>query len=177
VRCRTDADPWPTVPPLNTVPGAFTNGDNQIRLAVTVTSDVARGSGLQLRHTVGAALGVSPGQHRVFTGPHGPVVLTWRLSASNGPTIGSLRTAALAAGADLGDTLVLVFGLNDASLDFVHIGADVAGLPRLARLLGRAVRDPAAALAASLACPRAEVATVLRKRGDHQIAALLDGDG
>jgi hypothetical protein len=176
MRRRTDADPSPTVPPLNTVPGAFTNGDNQIRLAVAVTSDVARGSGLVIRHAVGAALGVSPGQHRVFTSPHGPVVVTWRLSATNGPTIGSLRTAALAAGADLGDTLVLVFGLNDASLDFLRIGADVAGLPRLARLLGRTVRSPAAALATSLACPRAEVATVLRKRGDHQLAALLDSD-
>jgi hypothetical protein len=49
-------------------------------------------------------------------------------------------------------------------------------IPRLARLLGRTVRDPVAALATSLACPHAEVATVLRKRGDHQIAALLDGD-
>jgi hypothetical protein len=59
----------------------------------------------------------------------------------------------------------------------VHIGADVAGVRRLARLLGRStVRDPAAALATIRACPRAEVATVLRKRGDHQIAALLDGD-
>jgi hypothetical protein len=36
------------------------------------------------------------------------------------------------------------------------------------------VRNPVAALAASLDCHREEVATVLRARGDHDLASSLD---
>jgi hypothetical protein len=36
------------------------------------------------------------------------------------------------------------------------------------------VRTPAAALAASLNCPRADVAAVLRNRGDTDLAELID---
>ena len=38
-RRRTEADGWPTVPPLNTARGAFHNGPNEIRIAVPVTFD------------------------------------------------------------------------------------------------------------------------------------------
>ena len=61
VRCRTDTDEWPPIPPLNTVRGAFRNGPTEIRLAVTVTPDVLRGSGVPTRPAVADALGVSPG--------------------------------------------------------------------------------------------------------------------
>ena len=52
--------------------------------------------------------------------------------------------------------------------------ADVSGVARLWRLLGRPVRNPAAAVAASLGCRRAEVAAVLRERGDGNLADLLE---
>jgi len=52
--------------------------------------------------------------------------------------------------------------------------ADVSGVARLRRLLGRPVRNPAAAVAASLGCRRAEVAAVLRERGDGNLADLLE---
>ena len=53
------------------------------------------------------------------------------------------------------------------------IPAHVVGLPRLKTLLGRRVRNPAAALAASLECKPNEVAAVLRARGDDHIADQL----
>jgi hypothetical protein len=68
---------------------------------------------------------------------------------------------------------VLACGLKDASLDATRIGAEAADVDRLRRLIGRAVRIPAAALAASLGCRRADVATVLRDRGDHDLAELI----
>jgi hypothetical protein len=174
VRRRADTDGWPPVPALNAARGAFRNGDNEVRLAVPVTTDVLRGSGLQLRPAVAAALGLSPGQQRLFNSPYGQVVVTWRLSSTNGPNIGSLRVLATARGATRRDTLVVVFRLDKSSLDAQRVGAELAGIERLRRLLGRPVRTPAAALAASLDCRRDEVATVLRRRGDHDIADLVE---
>jgi hypothetical protein len=174
VRRRTDRDALPPIPPLNTVPGAFRNAHNEIRLAVSVTSDVQRGSGIHIRAAVAAAIGLRPGQRQVFTGPRGELPVAWRLSSPNGPDIGSLRAAALAAGAHLGDTLVLIFQPDQKALAIVRIDSKVTGLPRLRQLLGRGVRTPSAALAASLKCPRADVATVLRARGDHDLANLVE---
>jgi hypothetical protein len=173
VRRRTDTDEWPPVPPLNTARGAFRNGPNEIRLAVTITHDLLRGSGLPMRLAVATALGVGPGQRRAFASQHGEVTVAWRLSSTSGPSIGSLRAAALATAAGLGDTLVLVFGLEHASLHVARIDAEVAGMQRLQQLVGRTVRNPAAVLAASLLGRRAEVAAVLPKRGDHELAELI----
>jgi hypothetical protein len=55
----------------------------------------------------------------------------------------------------------------------VRIGAEVSGIARLRRLLGRSVRSPGAALAKSLGCKRADVAAVLRERGDDDLADLV----
>jgi hypothetical protein len=174
VRRRADTDKWPPVPALNTAPGAFRNGNNEIRLAIPVTIDMLRGSGLQLRPATAAALGVSPGQRRIFSSPQGQVVVSWRLSSTNGPSLGTLRSSATANGATLGDTLVVAFRLEKSTLDVERIGAEVTGIEGLRLLLGRTVRKPAAALAASLGCGRAEVAAVLRRRGDDDLANLIE---
>ncbi|MDT5346885.1 MAG: hypothetical protein QOH91_172 [Mycobacterium sp.] len=173
VRRRTRTDEWPAVAPLNTARGAFRNGDNEIRLALPVTPHVLRGSGLAIHPAVATVLGVSPGQRRYFSTPQGKVSVVWRLSSTNGPSVGSLRSQAIAAAANLTDTLVLAFGLKDASPDATRIDAEAADVDRLRRLIGRTVRNPAAALAASLDCRRADVATVLRDRGDHDLAELI----
>jgi hypothetical protein len=172
VRRRTDE--WPPVPPLSTARGAFRNGDNKIRLAIPVTTDILRGSSLQLRPAVAAALGVSPGQQRLFSSPDGQVAISWRLSSTNGPSIGSLRSSATAHGATHADTLVLAFQLDQSTLEAERIGTEVTGIQRLRGLLGRTVRTPAAALAASLDCRKAEVAAVLRRRGDDDLAELIE---
>ena len=144
VRRRTDSDKWPPVAPLNTARGAFCNGDNEVRLAVAVSIDVLRGSGLQIRPAVAAALGVNPGERRVFTSPYRDVAVAWRLSSTNGPSLGSLRAAAQALAADLKDTLVLSFGLDEGSLHVARIDAQVTGLPRLSCCSGApyATRPP-----------------------------------
>jgi hypothetical protein len=175
VRWRRATDAWPPVAPLRTVRGAFRHGHNEIRLAITPTSEALRGSGRPIHPAVATALGVTPGQRRSFTGPHGPLEVAWRLSATQGSTIGSVRVLAENVGAGPTDTLVLAFHLDDNSVHVTRIGADVAGVARLRPLLGRVVRSPGAALAASLECRRADVAAaVLRKRGDDDLADLID---
>jgi hypothetical protein len=177
VRRRRDTDEWPAVAPLRTVRGAFRNGHNEIRLATTATSEALRGSGRPLHPAVATALGVGPGQRRSFSSPHGPLEVAWRLSSTQGSTIGSVRVLAEHVGAGPTDTLVLAFNLDEDSLHVTRIGAEVAGMDRLRRLLGRIVRSPGAALAASLGCRRTDVAAVLRKRGDDDLADLVDSVG
>jgi hypothetical protein len=172
VRRRTNTDEWPPIPPLYTARGAFRNGDNEIRLVLPVNADVLRGSGQPIHPAVSNALGVGPDQRRTFTNPHGAVAVIWRLSSTNGPSIGSLRALAKALGAETG-SLVLAFSLDDASLDVDWIGPEIGGLERLRRLLGRTVRDPGAALTTSLGCGRDDVAAVLRERGDNDLADLV----
>ena len=173
VRRRTDTDPWPQIPPLKTARSAFRNGDNEIRVALPVTIDLLRGSSQQMRPAVAAALGVNPGQQRHFSSPHGQLTVTWRLSSTNGPSIASLRAPAMATGAKLKDTLVLAFRLDESTLNVKRISAQTSGMQRLRLLLGRNVRVPAAALAASLGCRQADVAAALRDRGDSDLADLI----
>ncbi|WP_232076852.1 winged helix-turn-helix domain-containing protein [Mycobacterium gallinarum] len=176
VRRRAKADGWPAVPPLNTARGAFRNGANEIRVAVLVTAEVLRGSGQTVHTAVADAVGVSPGQQRIFASPHGPVTMSWKLASTTGVSIGSLRAHAAAVDASAGDTLVLVFRLAGASLDVLRVGAEDQGTARLQKLLGHAVRKPAAALATALNCRQEDVGAVLRRRGDDQLAAVFDDD-
>lgn len=176
VRRRTAADKWPPVAPLKTVRGAFRNGRNEIRLAVPVTTEVLRGSGQAIHSAVAAAVGVAPGARRVFASPHGEVTVVWKLSSTSGANVGSLRAQAVAVEATTRDTLVLAFRLDDASLEVTLLGPDEGGMRRLRHLLGHMVRNPAAALAASLQCRPSEVTAVLRTRGDHELAACLPHD-
>jgi hypothetical protein len=173
-RRRTKADGWPPVAPLNTVRGAFRNGPYEIRVAQLVTSEVLRGSGQTVHPAVANAVGISPAQRRTFSSPLGAVTLSWKVASTTGVGIGSLRAHAAAAGAAAGDTLVLVFRLDDASLEVVRVSAADEGEVRLRKLLGHAVRKPRAALAAALDCRHEDVGAVLKARGDGELASELD---
>ena len=174
VRRRKRSDGWPSPPPLNTARGVFRNGVNEIRMTMPVTVDLLRGSGQSIRPTVAAAAGVAPGGKRTFTGPDGQLTLDWRLTAASAAHTGSLRSLAHAVDAVTGDALVIAMRVNDGSLDVTRLRPDETGMERLRKLLGRRPRKPAAALAASLACPREDVGAVLRARGDHDVADLVD---
>ena len=86
----------------------------------------------------------------MFVSPHGEVIVFWKLSSTTGANVGSLRAQAVAVGATTADTLVLAFRLDDASLEATRLGPDEAVMRRPQQLLGHTVRNPAAALAASL---------------------------
>lgn len=161
VRRRIKADAWPALPPLNTIRGVFRNGPHEIRVAHLVTTEVLRGSGQALHEAVADAVGVRPGGQRTFTSAPGPVTVYWKLTSTSGAAIGSLRAHAEAAGAAAGDTLVLVFNLDDATLEAIRIGADDTADAQVHKLVGHAVRKPSAALAAALN----EVSARGRRRG------------
>lgn len=175
VRRRTKHDGFPAVAPLNTARGAFSNGGNEIRLARRCSPDVLRGSGLALPPAAAGALGLEPGQRRSFTGPHGGATLTWKLSSPSGADLSSLRAHAMAVGAVAGDTLVLIFGPSD-TFKVIRIDPQLSRTAQLAQLLGRSAPTPDIGLAASLDCEPHEVAAVLRRRGDDDLASQLSAD-
>ncbi|MGD9620719.1 MAG: hypothetical protein AB7G47_10655 [Mycolicibacterium sp.] len=174
IRRRTPDDEWPTVVPLNTVRGAFRNGDNDIRLLVRVTSELLRGSGQVIHPAVATAAGVDPGQRQTFTNPHGNVTVFWKLASTSRASIGSLRAHAVAVGATTADTLILAFKLHDLSLEVSLVDQAATAAQWVAQLLGHPVSDPVATLAAGLECQPSEVTAVLRARKDHQLADMLD---
>lgn len=173
LRRRTPRDGWPAAPALNTARGVFSNGDNEIRVCYLVDRELLRGSGQQLAPAVAAALGLAPGEQLVLSSPHRDLKAWW-LSATRGPTIGSLRALAAAARARAGDHLVLVFDrrLRRVSVQRIAAGDDLGR--RVTVLLGKPVRHPLPALARSLSCPAGEVLALLRARGDVALADLLD---
>lgn len=174
VRRRTPADGWPAVPPAHAIRGTFHNGRNEIRVALRVTSDLLRGSGQVVNPAVATALGIHPGQRRTFIGKRADVTLFWRLSATSGANFGSLRPLATALSAELNDTLVLALNVRHATVTAARIGADETAAERLRTLLGKPVRDPAVDLARGLRCRPDEVGAQLRRRGDDELADLID---
>ncbi|MEY8018984.1 hypothetical protein [Mycobacterium servetii] len=173
VRRRRRTDPWPVLAPVNTVRGAFLSADTHLRLAVPVTSDVMRGSSQHFKTAVAAALGILPGHIRVMTGPHGAITLNWPLTSTTGVRTSSLRPHVQATGARLGDTLVLIFSLDDNSVDVELIRSTLPEHQRLQKLVGP-IRLTVNTLAASLECKPAEVTTVLRARGDEDLADIVE---
>ena len=173
VRRRTEADSWREIAPLSKARGAFRNGPNQIRLALPVTKDVLRGSGQPVHPAVAGALGVKPGQQRRFTGLT-DIVISWRLSSARGPSVGTLRPLATAVDAVEGDELVLVLNTKGATVDVARIAANDNLHQRLQMLIARPSPNPLSAIATSLNCRPEEVTTLLRQRGDTDLADQLE---
>jgi hypothetical protein len=172
VRRRTTADSWREVAPLSKARGAFRNGPNQIRLAVPVTKDVLRGSGQPIHPAVAVALGLKPGQQRRFTGLV-DIVIRWQLSSPRGPKVGTLRPLTTAVEAVEGDELVLVLNSKGGTFDVGRIAANDNLHQRLQMLIARPSPNPLSAIATSLNCRPNEVITLLRQRGDTDLADQL----
>jgi hypothetical protein len=173
VRRRTTADSWRELAPLSKARGAFRNGPNQIRLAIPVTKDILRGSGQPIHPAIAGALGIKPGQQRRFTGPI-DIVIRWQLSSARGPSVGTLRPLTTAVEAVEGDELVLVLNSKGATFDVGRIAADDNLHQRLQMVIARPSPNPLSAIATSLSCQPDEVVTLLRRRGDTDLADLLD---
>lgn len=173
VRRRTAADTWPKPAPPSSARSTFHNG-RQLRIALDVDADMLRGSGVPLPQAVAFAVGVAPGDRKVFTNATEDVLVLWRLSSNRGPTFGSLRRIARSLGAVEGDTLVLGFDRADSRIGASRIAAAAEPAQRIAGLLGRRVRDRRAAMARALRCAPEEVADILTRRGDADLVELLD---
>lgn len=171
VRLRTEADKLPSVAPPTAVRGVYRCGSHEIRWSFPVSRDVLRGSSIAVPAPVASAIGMEPAATRVFANPIGDLSVTWPLDSVRGPLTGSIRRLANQHDAALGDTLVLVFNSQNATVQADLVRAATTGTSRLQQILGRPTRG-GAALARSLDCRPSEVEQVLRRRGDHDIADI-----
>lgn len=157
-------------------PGVFALGEGRVGLLFRVDQDVMRGSGRQLGKAAGAILGLALNDRLVFADPNGlPLRVAFPDNSLPGPSMGSMRVHAEAAGATSGDCLNLVLDRARMSVEVTatRLEDHEPGWPLVARLTGV---DPDAGLdglAAALQCDPTEVESVLHDRGDNAVADAL----
>ena len=175
VRRRTSDDGFTVKEQIRDARGVFRTSDDELRLLVPVTVNGLRGSGQAISPAVAAGLGVMPDQERAFSlRDGGTLTVHWRLQANNGPDIGSIKAILESLDAKVGDSLVLVFDAAGGNLEVRHLSAELRGAPMLKRILD-CFNDASLAesTASALGCPAAEVHSILRQRGDGDLADAL----
>jgi DNA-binding phage protein len=110
------------------------------RLRIQVDADLLRGSGRAIPAAFAGYIGVGPGSKIAIPGPGSAITVSWPLSSIVGPSIGSLRSLALALDASDGDLLFLRY-IADAGRFAAKVvrASDIEaadGLSRLALLHG-----------------------------------------
>lgn len=178
VRLRRDDEAFETSGGLSRARGCFRLGTDRVSYLLTVDKDVMRGSGRQCPEQLAAALEVRPGMRRLFPWGQGAVALTWPKTSGLGPSLGSVRGLADAAGASEGDFLRLEFDLAEnrvAARLITSAMLDAASDEEALRILSGldAGLDPLASVAKSIDAPSGDVLRDLRHRGDDRIANLL----
>ena len=156
--------------------GIFALEEGRVGLLLRVDRDVLRGSGRPLGKTAGAILKVLPNDRLVFHSPEDlPLVVVFPDFSVSGPTLGSIRVLAEAAGAGLGDYLNLVFDRTSLTVEVAATTVEDhdPGWPLVSRLTGIDPESGLDGLAAALQCGPAEAAPALRKRGDGAVADAL----
>lgn len=171
LRRRRDDDPLPAQPHWNTARGTFQHA-NTIRLALPVTSELLRGSAVQIPAAAAAGAGVQPGERRNFGTAVGDVAVIWPLWSTNGPRLGTIRALAKSHGAQIGDTVVLIFDTAKHTLTARRIPAGTAGEPLLELLLGTK-RITLRSIATRLDCAPEDVLRLLNHRGDTALADVV----
>lgn len=180
VALRTDGDPFIPRDKPQQVRGLYRDGARTVLWHVEVDQDVLRGSGRPLPQEVGTFLGLVPGDERVeLANRVDPVSVSWPPSSIVGPSIGSLRTHAEAAGASLGDILRLSITTDPPAFDLMRVPApppDESPVARLRRLtgLGPDFEPRLEEVAAAVGAHSADVVEVLRKRGDEAVAEAVE---
>jgi len=171
LRRRRDDDPLPAQPHWNTARGTFQHA-NTIRLALPVTSELLRGSAVQIPAATAAGAGVQPGERRNFGTAAGDVAIIWPLWSTNGPRLGTIRALAKSHGAQIGDTVVLIFDTAKETLTARRIPAGTTGEPLLELLLGTK-RITLRSIATRLDCSPQDVHDILIRRGDTAVADVV----
>jgi Sigma-70, region 4 len=109
-------------------------------LRIQVDADLLRGSGRPIPTAFAGYIGVGPGSKIAISGPESAIPVNWSLSSVTGPSIGSLRSLALALDASAGDLLFLLYIVDAERFDAKVVRASdieaTDGLPRLALLHG-----------------------------------------
>jgi hypothetical protein len=185
IRFRRSDEPYEIRQPLTDEARCYMVSEDVYLVRVDVNEDVLRGSGRRIPESLGAWLGVLPGDRRLYAWDDAThLQVSWPDSALQGPTLGSLRGRAARLGAASGDHLLLTFNRATAkvSANVVRSSALANAHPRerLALLTGLGVAD--ALLEERLAKAvgangKAELRARLRRRNEELLIEMLQQDG
>lgn len=156
--------------------GIFALKEERVGLLLRVDQEVLRGSGRPFSKAASQILKLLPKDRLIFHGPKDlSLVVGFPDLSISGPALGSIRALADAAGARLGDCLLLVLDRTSLSVEAVATAAEDhdPGWTLVSRLTGIDPESGLEGLAAALQCDPAEVEPVLRKRGDDAVADAL----
>jgi len=179
VRLRTPEDSFEPRKTLPRTRGLYHASSTTWTYLLPVDLDVLRGSGRNCPEVLARAAALQPDSEAVFTGPSGPLRLTWTLRSAFGPSLGSTRALATGVGAEVGDELRIDFDLSDNTYSAVRVKpetvANTSARTALELITGLELRDGelAAGLAAAIEVTVGEVVGALRRRGDERVAELL----
>jgi hypothetical protein len=183
IRLRGEDERTGAVDRLVEARGSYRLGPTTIAYLVDVDYDTLRGSGEAIPRGTSVALGVQPGVKVKFDGDDGDIVVSWPLTSITGPSIGSLRSHALAHGLSEGDHLRIVFdtgttraisfGIRQgelSTLDATHRATALTGIE------GLAGPNVASVLAVAIEAPIGTLRRALIGRGDEALLELLPTD-
>ena len=134
-------------------PACFWHGDHWA-LRLPVTDDLLRGSGRSIPMPFAAHVGCRPGVNRVFASESGEVKAVWA-TTTLGPSLGSVRPALAAKGAEEGDILFVCYHAGSPDIELRVVKRTPLGsLPVQQRIAGelglhapiRSLNDVASAL-------------------------------
>ena len=179
VRHRRVDEPFRVSTDLSQARGVFRPSDRRVSVLIDIDHDLLRGSGRYIAEPVAGLLALRPGQSRDYKTGSADIHLSWPDTSISGPAIGSLRVHAERLGGSIGDRLRVTFDTDTKSAD-VHLVAatrvdaldgssllaEVTGLPGHGHEL--LVR-----LAAAVGSGSTELARILRRRGDTELADHL----
>jgi len=180
IRLRSDEERVRADDPFVEARRSYHLGATSIAFLVDVDSDVLRGSGGPLPRGTSVALGVQPGDKVTFTGENGDVVVSWPLTSTMGPSIGSLRSHAQHHQLGEGDHLRVIFDTETGTVTSFGIPAaalqgksDSERASALTGIDGLAGGNTAVAIAAAVQSPVQTLRRALAGRGDDELALLL----
>ncbi|MGQ0680562.1 MAG: hypothetical protein ACT4OM_13085 [Actinomycetota bacterium] len=177
VRLRTLDEPYAPRTELSRCRGVFRTSGG-VNVLFLIDGDVTRGSGRPFPDAAAVLLGVTPGNRREFEHDSGAIVISWPVTAGLGPTVGSTRKLAEAAGAVEGDYVRLAFISELGTVEVARVApeemsnqAPFDSLRLICGIEGDSSLEPALAFAVGVA-PTA-VRRTLKNRGDELVAGLL----
>ena len=119
IRLRGEREPYSYKnPDVASAQGVFALGESRVALLYEVDHDVIRGSGRHLPQPAGALLRVRVNDRLRFAGPgNTAVTVTFPGTSQQGPSLGSTRALAIAAGATVsgGGSPSAVAGVSGAA--------------------------------------------------------------
>jgi hypothetical protein len=183
IRLRGEDERAGAVDRLGEARGTYRLGPTTIAYLVAIDYDTLRGSGKAIPRGTSVALGVQPGAKVRFEADAGDVVVSWPLTSITGPSIGSLRSHAIAYSLgegdylrvvfDTGTTRVSSFGIRQCELSTLDATRHATALTGIEGLGGP---DVAGVLAAAIEAPIGTLRRALIGRGDEALLELLPTD-